>query len=293
MSSPAAVQVPIPMLAETIAAPLLIDPGRPDGPGIEPSIPRMPWPVGVKSSTRKRWTPSTVGDAREKSLARSLQGEDVDLSEIYPVYFGYLEKARRYVEARYGAGARVLAVVALAGALATRTRRLQMGHIVFSNTYRHPALLANAAVTPDIPTAEALLAVWSRRSGVPASLASCHTAEIGARPLTGEERAVGVIDRPAAPELARRRVLVAQELPVEVGEVVEAAEIADRGDRLVHLEGMFDLPDEDDVVREFPLADAADVAEELFAVDEAVDRDDVITGAKRRVVESHRLDVVE
>lgn len=39
--------------------------------------------------------------------------------------------------------------VALAGALAARTKRLQFGHIVLGNTYRHPALLANAAVTLD------------------------------------------------------------------------------------------------------------------------------------------------
>ena len=63
-----------------------------------------------------------------------------------------------------------------------------------------------------------------------------HTAEIGARPLTGEERAVGVIDRPAAPELARRRVLVAQELPVEVGEVIESADVTNRRNRLVRFQ---------------------------------------------------------
>ena len=39
--------------------------------------------------------------------------------------------------------------VALAGALATRTKRLQFGHMVLGNTYRHPALLANSAVTLD------------------------------------------------------------------------------------------------------------------------------------------------
>ena len=39
--------------------------------------------------------------------------------------------------------------IALAGALAARTRRLQFGHMVFGNTYRHPAVLANAAVTLD------------------------------------------------------------------------------------------------------------------------------------------------
>ena len=39
--------------------------------------------------------------------------------------------------------------VATAGALAARTRRLQFGHMVFGNTYRHPALLANVAVTLD------------------------------------------------------------------------------------------------------------------------------------------------
>jgi len=39
--------------------------------------------------------------------------------------------------------------IALAGALAARTRRLQFGHLVFGNTYRHPAVLANAAATLD------------------------------------------------------------------------------------------------------------------------------------------------
>jgi alkanesulfonate monooxygenase SsuD/methylene tetrahydromethanopterin reductase-like flavin-dependent oxidoreductase (luciferase family) len=39
--------------------------------------------------------------------------------------------------------------VALAGALAARTKRLQFGHMVFGNTYRHPALLAKVAVTLD------------------------------------------------------------------------------------------------------------------------------------------------
>jgi alkanesulfonate monooxygenase SsuD/methylene tetrahydromethanopterin reductase-like flavin-dependent oxidoreductase (luciferase family) len=39
--------------------------------------------------------------------------------------------------------------VALAGALAARTKRLQFGHLVFGNTYRHPALLANSAITLD------------------------------------------------------------------------------------------------------------------------------------------------
>jgi alkanesulfonate monooxygenase SsuD/methylene tetrahydromethanopterin reductase-like flavin-dependent oxidoreductase (luciferase family) len=39
--------------------------------------------------------------------------------------------------------------IALAGALAARTRRLQFGHLVLGNTYRHPAVLANAAVTLD------------------------------------------------------------------------------------------------------------------------------------------------
>ncbi len=39
--------------------------------------------------------------------------------------------------------------VALAGALAARTKRLQLGHLVFGNTYRHPTLLANSAVTLD------------------------------------------------------------------------------------------------------------------------------------------------
>ncbi len=39
--------------------------------------------------------------------------------------------------------------VALAGALAVRTKRLQFGHLVFGNTYRHPGLLANSAITLD------------------------------------------------------------------------------------------------------------------------------------------------
>lgn len=39
--------------------------------------------------------------------------------------------------------------VAIAGALAARTKRLQFGHLVFGNTYRHPALLAKVAVTLD------------------------------------------------------------------------------------------------------------------------------------------------
>jgi alkanesulfonate monooxygenase SsuD/methylene tetrahydromethanopterin reductase-like flavin-dependent oxidoreductase (luciferase family) len=39
--------------------------------------------------------------------------------------------------------------IALAGALAARTKRLQFGHMVLGNTYRHPALLANAAATLD------------------------------------------------------------------------------------------------------------------------------------------------
>jgi alkanesulfonate monooxygenase SsuD/methylene tetrahydromethanopterin reductase-like flavin-dependent oxidoreductase (luciferase family) len=39
--------------------------------------------------------------------------------------------------------------VALAGALAALTNRLQFGHLVFGNTYRHPALLANAGATLD------------------------------------------------------------------------------------------------------------------------------------------------
>lgn len=37
----------------------------------------------------------------------------------------------------------------LAAALAARTRRLQMGHLVLGNTYRHPALLAHMAATLD------------------------------------------------------------------------------------------------------------------------------------------------
>jgi alkanesulfonate monooxygenase SsuD/methylene tetrahydromethanopterin reductase-like flavin-dependent oxidoreductase (luciferase family) len=37
----------------------------------------------------------------------------------------------------------------LASALAARTRRLQLGHLVIGNTYRHPALLANMAATLD------------------------------------------------------------------------------------------------------------------------------------------------
>ncbi|HET7521327.1 MAG TPA: LLM class flavin-dependent oxidoreductase [Candidatus Limnocylindria bacterium] len=39
--------------------------------------------------------------------------------------------------------------VALAGALAVLTNRLQFGHLVFGNTYRHPAVLANAGATLD------------------------------------------------------------------------------------------------------------------------------------------------
>jgi alkanesulfonate monooxygenase SsuD/methylene tetrahydromethanopterin reductase-like flavin-dependent oxidoreductase (luciferase family) len=37
----------------------------------------------------------------------------------------------------------------VASALAARTRRLQLGHLVLSNTYRHPALLARMAATLD------------------------------------------------------------------------------------------------------------------------------------------------
>jgi alkanesulfonate monooxygenase SsuD/methylene tetrahydromethanopterin reductase-like flavin-dependent oxidoreductase (luciferase family) len=37
----------------------------------------------------------------------------------------------------------------LAGALAVLTRRLQFGHLVIGNTYRHPALLANMGATID------------------------------------------------------------------------------------------------------------------------------------------------
>ncbi|HET6380520.1 MAG TPA: LLM class flavin-dependent oxidoreductase [candidate division Zixibacteria bacterium] len=37
----------------------------------------------------------------------------------------------------------------LAGALAVRSRRLQLGHLVLGNTYRHPAVVANAAATLD------------------------------------------------------------------------------------------------------------------------------------------------
>jgi alkanesulfonate monooxygenase SsuD/methylene tetrahydromethanopterin reductase-like flavin-dependent oxidoreductase (luciferase family) len=37
----------------------------------------------------------------------------------------------------------------LAGALAVLTRRLQFGHLVLGNTYRHPALLANMGATLD------------------------------------------------------------------------------------------------------------------------------------------------
>lgn len=39
--------------------------------------------------------------------------------------------------------------IPLAGALAVRTRRLQFGHLVLSNTYRHPAMTANIAATLD------------------------------------------------------------------------------------------------------------------------------------------------
>lgn len=39
--------------------------------------------------------------------------------------------------------------IALAGALAVLTKRLQFGHLVFGNTYRHPAVLANAGATLD------------------------------------------------------------------------------------------------------------------------------------------------
>ncbi len=39
--------------------------------------------------------------------------------------------------------------MALAGALAARTKRLQFGHLVLSNTYRHPPLVANMAATLD------------------------------------------------------------------------------------------------------------------------------------------------
>jgi len=38
----------------------------------------------------------------------------------------------------------------LASALAMRTRRLQFGHLVLGNTYRHPALLARMAATLDL-----------------------------------------------------------------------------------------------------------------------------------------------
>lgn len=38
----------------------------------------------------------------------------------------------------------------VATALAARTRRLQLGHLVLSNTYRHPALVANMAATLDV-----------------------------------------------------------------------------------------------------------------------------------------------
>ncbi|HET9877989.1 MAG TPA: LLM class flavin-dependent oxidoreductase [Candidatus Limnocylindria bacterium] len=37
----------------------------------------------------------------------------------------------------------------VASALAARTRRLQLGHLVMSNTYRHPAVLAKMAATLD------------------------------------------------------------------------------------------------------------------------------------------------
>ncbi len=37
----------------------------------------------------------------------------------------------------------------LAGALAARSRRLQFGHLVLGNTYRHPAVVANMAATLD------------------------------------------------------------------------------------------------------------------------------------------------
>jgi alkanesulfonate monooxygenase SsuD/methylene tetrahydromethanopterin reductase-like flavin-dependent oxidoreductase (luciferase family) len=39
--------------------------------------------------------------------------------------------------------------ITLAGALAARSKRLQLGHLVLGNTYRHPAVVANAAVTLD------------------------------------------------------------------------------------------------------------------------------------------------
>lgn len=39
--------------------------------------------------------------------------------------------------------------IPLAAALAVRTRRLQFGHLVLSNTYRHPAMTANIAATLD------------------------------------------------------------------------------------------------------------------------------------------------
>jgi alkanesulfonate monooxygenase SsuD/methylene tetrahydromethanopterin reductase-like flavin-dependent oxidoreductase (luciferase family) len=38
---------------------------------------------------------------------------------------------------------------ALLGALAALTKRLQIGHLVLGNTYRHPALVANSGVTLD------------------------------------------------------------------------------------------------------------------------------------------------
>ena len=39
--------------------------------------------------------------------------------------------------------------IPLAGALAVRTKRLQFGHLVLGNTYRHPAMTANIAATLD------------------------------------------------------------------------------------------------------------------------------------------------
>lgn len=39
--------------------------------------------------------------------------------------------------------------VVVASALAARTRRLQLGHLVLSNTYRHPAVLAKVGATLD------------------------------------------------------------------------------------------------------------------------------------------------
>ena len=97
----------------------------------------------------------------------------------------------------------------LASALAARTSRLQLGHLVLGNTYRHPALLANMAATIDHVASRAVRARTAAPGGTKRSTrctaGACHRAGERIETLGAAVRVIRQMwNEPAGATLERR-----------------------------------------------------------------------------------------